>query len=740
MAAVILSIILIALMIPIGTFSVSAATVNSESVGFAIRNSAPVSGGAGWQYYCPPTNNYPLSPYNNGNCTWYAYGRAYEAWGTDPGLGSAGDAGNWYSWAANHGYSVGSTPKTGSIICWSNHVAFVENVSGDSVTFTESNYALYSGQYPRWNSYTTTHPWTYTSGFQGYIYLGNGGYNDTSAPTISNARAENMSANSFDILCELNDDVGVTRVWLNIYGPSGQNGYEVAASNGSFSHRISTQGYGGAGLYSVHIYAFDAAGHQTSAAVNNIQAINDTVAPTITNAKAINPSASEFTITCQLNDNVDVKRVYVIVYSPDGTQNNGYDVAASNGTFSHTIKTAQYGGAGVYKVHLYAFDSAGNQAPCAINNIEAVNDTTAPTITDAKAINVSGSEFTITCQLNDNVGVTRVYVIVYSPDGTQNNGYDVSATNGTFSHTIKTAQYGGLGVYKVHLYAFDAAGNQAPCAINNIVAKNDAIPPEITEAKASNMSASEFTISCQLNDNVGVTRVYVIVYSPDGTQNNGYNVSASNGTFTHTIKTAQYGGSGVYRVHLYAFDAEGNQAPCAINNIVAKNDAISPEITEAKAINTSASEFTISCRLNDNIGVTRVYVIVYNPDGTQNNGYDVSASNGVFTHTIKTENYAGEGVYKVHLYAFDAEGNQAPCAINNIFAYNHTLADTNLDGIVSISDVTTIQRYLTKAITFTDEQLAISDTNGDGKVDISDATYLQMYLAKYDVVLGEKTR
>lgn len=64
------------------------------------------------------------------------------------------------------------------------------------------------------------------------------------------------------------------------------------------------------------------------------------------------------------------------------------------------------------------------------------------------------------------------------------------------------------------------------------------------------------------------------------------------------------------------------------------------------------------------------------------------------------------------------------------------IGDTNLDGIVNICDVTTIQRYLTKAINFTDEQLVAADTNGDGKVDINDATYLQMYLARYGVTLG----
>lgn len=91
---------------------------------------------------------------------------------------------------------------------------------------------------------------------------------------------------------------------------------------------------------------------------------------------------------------------------------------------------------------------------------------------------------------------------------------------------------------------------------------------------------------------------------------------------------------------------------------------------------------------------------------------------------------------------FDGEIGISPIVLYNAKAKEiySIIGDTNLDGTVSISDVTTIQRYLTKAITFTDEQLAISDTNGDGKVDINDATYLQMYLAKYDVVLGEKTR
>ena len=64
------------------------------------------------------------------------------------------------------------------------------------------------------------------------------------------------------------------------------------------------------------------------------------------------------------------------------------------------------------------------------------------------------------------------------------------------------------------------------------------------------------------------------------------------------------------------------------------------------------------------------------------------------------------------------------------------LGDANLDGIISIRDVTAIQRHVAEFAMFNDEQLAAADTNGDGVVTIDDATHLQRYLAEFDVQLG----
>ena len=52
---------------------------------------------------------------------------------------------------------------------------------------------------------------------------------------------------------------------------------------------------------------------------------------------------------------------------------------------------------------------------------------------------------------------------------------------------------------------------------------------------------------------------------------------------------------------------------------------------------------------------------------------------------------------------------------------------------VLTSDVIAIQRHLRELEVFTEEQLSVADTNADGEVNISDATHLQMNLAEYDV-------
>jgi hypothetical protein len=55
--------------------------------------------------------------------------------------------------------------------------------------------------------------------------------------------------------------------------------------------------------------------------------------------------------------------------------------------------------------------------------------------------------------------------------------------------------------------------------------------------------------------------------------------------------------------------------------------------------------------------------------------------------------------------------------------------DVDLDDIISVMDVTYIQRYIANLTTFTDRQMYLADSDGDGILSVFDATYIQMKLA-----------
>lgn len=86
-----------------------------------------------------PANLNPLNghrfPY--GYCTWYVASRVYVPWG--------GDAKMWLTNAKAYGYETGKTPVVGSIVVTTEnrrygHVAYVESVSGSTITVSEMNY------------------------------------------------------------------------------------------------------------------------------------------------------------------------------------------------------------------------------------------------------------------------------------------------------------------------------------------------------------------------------------------------------------------------------------------------------------------------------------------------------------------------------------------------------------------------------------------------------------------------
>lgn len=144
-----------------------------RSVGYVPRTTNPGTGGT---YYSKPGNPFPSPGWN---CTWYAFGRAYEILGYRPNL-STSHARDWWGYnKSTNAFRYGSEPRPGAIACWwgdgtyiYGHVAVVEKVENGVVYTSSSSYGT------RGAGSTWAYDFRYgvkenVPGFQGYIYIYN---------------------------------------------------------------------------------------------------------------------------------------------------------------------------------------------------------------------------------------------------------------------------------------------------------------------------------------------------------------------------------------------------------------------------------------------------------------------------------------------------------------------------------------------------------------------------------------
>lgn len=79
--------------------------------------------------------------------------------------------------------------------------------------------------------------------------------------------------------------------------------------------------------------------------------------------------------------------------------------------------------------------------------------------------------------------------------------------------------------------------------------------------------------------------------------------------------------------------------------------------------------------------------------------------------------------------------NASTSGVSNGFIceYDGLACDVDLDGLVSVTDATLLQKYVVGIATLTDDQKLLADCNGDGVIDVRDATYIQKIIVKIPV-------
>ncbi len=173
-----------------------------------------------------------------GNCTWYAYGRAWELLGKKPNL-SVNGAHKWYTY--NDGYERGSEPRLGAVACWSDadstigHVAIVEKIDGDSITFSESGWSYTNSYFAVKTRNKNNMDYSLggvTRHFQGYIYL-----------PIADSTPVNAASSSDEkkVIPETKPMVNITEIERNEYGslyPKSNSGIKIYI-NGKYMSSMS---------------------------------------------------------------------------------------------------------------------------------------------------------------------------------------------------------------------------------------------------------------------------------------------------------------------------------------------------------------------------------------------------------------------------------------------------------------------------------------------------------------------
>lgn len=260
---------------------------------------------------------------------------------------------------ANNGCSVCTTGENG-------HVGIITSI--DSVGFNAVN-QNYAGR-----SYCTQN-WFHVRCLACAIRPNF--ISDTTPPTISNVRITDVNADGYTVVCNVSDNVGISKVEFPSWNTDKHRGEDAnwiqgSVSGNTASARISLSSLkSGAvqGNYVTHIYAWDSSGNKTCVSTSIVYI--DRTAPTLTDIKVVEKDSKGYTVECKASDASGVDRVQF----PTWTAKNDQDDIAKDWWTNQAVRGTRVSGdiyrfrvnisehnneVGSYVTLVYAYDKYGN--------------------------------------------------------------------------------------------------------------------------------------------------------------------------------------------------------------------------------------------------------------------------------------------------------------------------------------------------------------------------------------------
>lgn len=200
---------------------------------------------------------------------------------------------------------------------------------------------------------------------------------DTTPPTISNVRITDVNADGYTVVCNVSDNVGISKVEFPSWNTDKHRGEDAnwiqgSVSGNTASARISLSSLkSGAvqGNYVTHIYAWDSSGNKTCVSTSIVYI--DRTAPTLTDIKVVEKDSKGYTVECKASDASGVNRVQF----PTWTAKNDQDDIAKDWWTNQAVRGTRVSGdtyrfrvnisehnneVGSYVTHIYVYDKYGN--------------------------------------------------------------------------------------------------------------------------------------------------------------------------------------------------------------------------------------------------------------------------------------------------------------------------------------------------------------------------------------------
>lgn len=204
---------------------------------------------------------------------------------------------------------------------------------------------------------------------------------DTTAPIISDVRVTDVNSEGYTVTCRVEDASGVSRVqfptwtWANDQDDLMQDWVTNPRCRGTqngitWSFRVNASDHNNEeGWYATHIYAYDAAGNWSSAGIN---AYVDKTAPVISDVRVTDVNSEGYTVTCIAEDGIGVAKVQFPTWTlandqddlaPSWWENPECGGMQDGTTWSFRVNVSDHNNeSGLYRTHIYAYDTAGNRS------------------------------------------------------------------------------------------------------------------------------------------------------------------------------------------------------------------------------------------------------------------------------------------------------------------------------------------------------------------------------------------